>query len=136
MKKEKDVNLKEESVNKIIENAFKQLQNVINADVIVGNPINVSESIAILPISKVNAGFVAGGGEIKKELKKCNNFEQPFTGGSGSGFSITPVGCITIVDKIVKYIAIEPKEMYQEVFNITNKIVDKILKDKEENEEQ
>ncbi len=125
----------EQGVNEIIENAMEKLKNVIETNTIVGKPILLPENITILPISRINAGFVAGGGEIKCELKNRSNLSYPFSGGSGSGFTVTPVGFISICGKEVNYVAIEVKNSCTEIFNITNKIVDKILRDrKEENE--
>ncbi len=136
MKKQNDNNLMEEGVNEIIQNAMMELRNVIDSNTIVGKPVILPENITVLPISRVNAGFVAGGGEIKCELKKRNNSSYPFTGGSGSGFVIEPVGFITINKGEINYINVDAKTAYKEVLDLTKKVIQKIIDDKEENNDE
>lgn len=131
----KNENVMEENVNQIIENAMQQLKNVIEVNTVVGKPITLPENITLIPISKINVGFVAGGGEVKCNLKKIKSNAYPFTGGSGSGFTITPVGFVSIKNDEINYLNVDTTPPYKEIFNLTDKIVNKIINDKGDNNE-
>ena len=135
MKKDKQ-NTMEENVNDIIKNSMEQLKNIVDANTVVGSPITLPENITVLPISKINVGFVAGGGEMKCNLKKIKGSEYPFTGGSGSGFNVSPVGFLIINNSEVSYINIENTAAFKDIFKLTDKIVSKILNDKKEKDDE
>ena len=61
--------------------AMNSIQDMVDVNTIIGEPIETSNNIVIIPISKVSFGFAAGGSEfneetideyIKKKKNKCN----------------------------------------------------------------
>ena len=87
--------------------AMSSIENMIDVNTIIGEPIETSNNIVIIPISKVCFGFAAGGSEFKGETineysKKDKDekvqYRLPFGGGSGATVSINPIGFI-IVEK-------------------------------------
>ena len=118
----------EESVNSIIDIAMNRLKEIIDVNTIIGKPISTANKTTILPVSKVSVGFVAGGGEIVARAKKCPN--DPFAGGSGSGFVLTPLGFLVIDDNGVKYVNCETKTPLDEVIKFSNNLVTKMINDK------
>lgn len=125
MKKQENL---EENVNSIITSAMERLKNIIEVNTVVGSPIVIDENITILPVSRVSVGFVAGGGELSSKSKKQ---DYPFAGGSGSGFTIEPIGFLIISDEI-KYITTQNGSPLNEIVKISNKIISKIVNDKKE----
>lgn len=80
--------------------AMNSIKDMIDVNTIIGDPIQASNNIVIIPISKVSFGFVAGGSEFKgetiDEYNKRDKDEQiqyrlPFGGGSGAGVSVNPI---------------------------------------------
>ena len=111
------------------------LKHIVEANVTIGKPIFLGEGTTLLPISKVNVGFVAGGGEVKCNLKKIKCDSYPFAGGSGSGFMINPVGFVAINKGDISYFPVDNSMPYNEIFTLTDKIVDKIIKSNKEKED-
>lgn len=128
-----DKNRMEENVNNIIENAMESLKHIVESNVTIGKPLLIDKEITIVPISKVNVGFVAGGGEVKCNLKKIKSDSYPFTGGSGSGFVVNPIGFISINKGEISYVPVDNSMPYNEIFTLTEKIVNKIIAPKKEN---
>jgi len=47
--------------------AMNSIQDMIDVNTIIGDPIETSNGMVIIPISKVSVGFAAGGSEFKGE---------------------------------------------------------------------
>ena len=118
----------EENVNSIINLAMNRLKEIIDVNTIVGKPVDVGNNTTILPVSKVSVGFVAGGGEIVARAKKYP--KDPFAGGSGSGFVVSPLGFLVVDSNGVKYVNCENKTPLDEVIKFSNNIVSKMMTDK------
>ena len=58
----------------------------------------MGENVAIIPISKVSVCLVTGGGEMPVKRKNLSSL------GSTTGFTLIPIGFLTINDAIVNYI--------------------------------
>lgn len=125
----------EETVDSIIDIAMNRLKEIIDVNTVVGKSIKINETTTAIPISKVSVGFVAGGGELsvrnKKKLPK-----EPFAGGSGSGFVVTPIGFLVISGQDVKYINVEAKTPLDEVIKFSNSIVNKMINKEAGNEKR
>lgn len=130
---------------------MQNIQDMVDVNTIIGAPIEISNNITIIPISKVAFGFVAGGSEFKgetieeysrKDKDEEISYKNPFGGGSGAGVNISPVSFLVInndniklmpveycstVDKIVDYIP--------EIINKANCFVKSNKKEKNEDEE-
>lgn len=117
-------------VESIMTEAMSKLKSVIDVNTVVGNPITTFEGTTIIPISKVSAGFIAGGGEYNqtKEMKKNCNLDFPFAGGSGTGFSINPVGFLVETAEGLKLVNIDNKSAYENILEIIKNVTDKINK--------
>lgn len=74
----------------LTENSMKNLRTLIDAETIIGKPIDAAEGLRIIPVSKVSFGFGSGGGDLPSSQK------EKFAGGSGGGVTITPVAFIII----------------------------------------
>ena len=124
--------------------AMNSIRDMIDVNTIVGNPIQTSTDIVVIPISKVSFGFAAGGSEFKgetiDEYKKQEKDEQiqyrlPFGGGAGAGVSINPVAFLVIQGDIVKLLPIDNStaidrlldyipDLFEKVNNMINKYID------------
>ena len=122
---------------------MNSIQDMIDVNTIIGEPIETSNNIVIIPISKVSFGFAAGGSEFKGETideyakrdkEETIQYRLPFGGGSGAGVNINPVAFLVIQDKNVKllpvnYISAVDKlldyvpDLMEKVNNIINKTV-------------
>lgn len=78
--------MKNQSAEKILATTIERVRDLVDVSTIVGEPINVSADITIIPISKVTYGFASGGSDFPSK----NNVEL-FGGGGGAGITINPV---------------------------------------------
>lgn len=133
--------MSEHPIEGLMQTAMNSIRDMVDVNTIIGEPIETSNNMVIIPISKVCFGFAAGGsefsGETIDEYKKKDKEEQvqyrlPFGGGSGAGVSINPVAFLVInsdsiklmpvshtstIDKLMDYIP--------DVLEKANKIVNK-----------
>ena len=98
IKVEEDISRRgKESKGKGIQTAIaafeKKYPGGINVNTIIGEPIETSNNIIIIPISKVGFGFASGGSEFsnetvneytKKDKDEQIQYKLPFGGGSGA----------------------------------------------------
>ena len=97
--------MSEHPIEGLMTTAMNSIQNMIDVNTIIGDPIETSNNIIIIPISKVSFGFAAGGSEFKveamNEYSRRNEEEQaqyklPFGGGSGAGVNINPIAFVVV----------------------------------------
>ena len=106
---------KQNKIEQVINSAFDSMRNLIDVDVVVGKTI-YANGLMVLPLTKVSMGFVSGGGEYYSELKEIKKeTEYPFSGGSGAGLSVTPIGFLVIDGKSVSLIKIEQKSAFEKL---------------------
>ena len=103
----------------------ENLKVMIDTKMVVGEKIE-SGGVTIIPISKVSVGFVAGGGEYDQKTAEEKN--TPFAGGSGAGYSVTPVGFVVIKGSDVKLIKVSPNELASKIVEVVPEVVEAINK--------
>lgn len=95
--------------------AMNSIREMVDVNTIIGEPIETSNDIIIIPISKVGFGFAAGGSEFKgetideyskKEKEEQIQYKLPFGGGSGAGVSISPVAFLVVQKDNVKLLPV------------------------------
>ena len=95
--------------------AMNSIESMVDVNTIVGEPIEASNNIIIIPISKVCFGFAAGGSEFKGETineysKKDKDekvqYRLPFGGGSGAAVSINPIAFLIVENGKVRLLPV------------------------------
>ena len=129
----KDEQFENNKIDEVMKTAFCNIRSLIDVDVVVGKTIFANDMM-ILPLTKVSMGFVSGGGEYYSELKDFKKeMQYPFSGGSGAGFSIQPIGFLVIDGKCVNLIRIEQKSAFDKLVEAVPevaKFISKNLKSK------
>ncbi|MBR2240620.1 MAG: GerW family sporulation protein [Clostridia bacterium] len=130
--------MKDHPIDGLMLTAMESIRSMIDVNTIIGEPMEISENITIIPISKVGFGLAAGGSEFKDEtleayLRKQNSEEEiqyrlPFGGGAGVGASISPVAFIVIRDETVKLMPIEHNNGIDKLLDYVPDIFDKVNK--------
>ena len=129
--------MREHPIEGLMCTAMNSISEMIDVNTIIGEPIETSNNIIIIPISKVGFGFAAGGSEFsvestEKYSKKCKEEEieytLPFGGGSGAGISIKPMGFITIrkEDPQIKFVPIEHKCSMDKILDYMPDLMEKV----------
>ncbi len=83
--------MKEQSASGILGTSIEKIKDLVDVSTIIGDPIKISETLQIIPVSKVTYGFASGGTDFPSK----NNAEL-FGGGGGAGITITPVAFLVI----------------------------------------
>lgn len=96
-------------IEEVMRSAMNNLRSLVDIDVVVGRPIISETEMTIIPLTKVTMGFVSGGGEYNADLKDKKDAEYPFSGGSGGGLSIKPIGFLVIKNKEIELVKIDSK---------------------------
>lgn len=83
--------MNEHPIEGLMLTAMNSIREMVDVNTIIGEPIETSNNIIIIPISKVGFGFAAGGSEFKgetideyskKEKEEAIQYKLPFGGGS------------------------------------------------------
>lgn len=107
--------MSEHPIEGLMVTAMNSIQDMIDVNTIIGEPIETSNNVIIIPISKVGFGFAAGGSEfkgetideyMKKEKEEQVQYRLPFGGGAGAGVSISPIAFLVVQPNNVKLLPI------------------------------
>ena len=138
--------MSEHPIEGLMRTAMNSIQDMVDVNTIVGEPIETSGDIMIIPISKVCFGFAAGGSEFntetldeykKKEKEEEMQYRLPFGGGSGAGVSINPVAFLVINKETIKLMPINHTSTFDRIADYVPDILSKFCnKDGENNEDE
>ena len=125
----------ENKLQDIIKTSLESIRSMIDANTVIGDPINTDSGTTIIPISKISMGFASGGLDYTgKDLKTpASTKPQNFGGGGGTGLSVVPVGFL-IVSKngdvnminVGERIPNDPVEQIIDAIQRSPEIIDKI----------
>ena len=115
--------------------AMNSIKDMIDVNTIIGEPIQTSNNIVVIPISKVSFGFAAGGSEFKgetvDEYKKQEKDEQiqyrlPFGGGAGAGVSVNPVAFLVVQGNVVKLLPVNHSTSFDKLLDYIPDLFEKV----------
>ena len=123
----------------LMNTAMNSIKEMVDVNTIIGEPIETSNNVVIIPVSKVNFGFAAGGSEFKIQTNNnknkskdddsksvsTENFRLPFGGGSGAGVSISPIAFITIQSTGVKLLPVTHSSSLDKLLDLIPDLVEK-----------
>lgn len=116
-------------IEEIINNSMRNLKSLLDVDVVVGKPIVDSDCLKIIPLTKVIMGYIAGGGEYYSELKELKKDNQyPYSGGSGGGLNLTPIGFLVVRGSEIEIVKIEEKSAIEKLIEAVPEIASMINK--------
>ena len=105
----------------ILGTSIDRIKDLVNVNTIIGDPIQISESIKIIPVSKVTYGFASGGSDFPNKGNK-----ELFGGGGGAGITIIPVAFLVVNNGSVSIRYIDSAEgPVERVIGMVPDIVDK-----------
>ncbi len=130
--------MREHPIEGLMSAAMTNIQDMVDVNTIIGDPIETSNNIVIIPISKVSFGFAAGGSEFNEETideytkrdKEEENikYKLPFGGGAGAGVSINPVAFIVVQEGCVKLLPVNHSSVVDRLLDYVPDLFEKIGK--------
>lgn len=118
----------------LMKTAMEQITEMVNVNTIVGDAIETGDGDVIMPISRVNFGFAAGGSDFNTEKSKQAGEEAkhasvqlPFGGGSGGGVSITPIAFLVVGKQGVRVVPLDNQtHIVERLIDSAPQVVDRI----------
>lgn len=127
--------MSEHPIENLMVTAMNSIQDMIDVNTIIGEPIETSNKVTIIPISKVSFGFASGGSEFtgetineytKKDQEEEIQYRLPFGGGAGAGVSINAVAFLVIQNSNVKLIPVSHSSSIDKLLDYVPDIIEKI----------
>lgn len=124
----------EHPIENLMVTAMSSIQDMIDVNTIIGEPIETSSNVTIIPISKVSFGFAAGGSEFtgetideysKKDKEEEIQYRLPFGGGAGAGVSINAVAFLVIQNGNVKLIPVSHTSSIDKLLDYVPDLIEK-----------
>ncbi len=113
--------MKEQSASGILGTSIEKIKDLVDVSTIIGDPIKISETLQIIPVSKVTYGFASGGTDFPSK-----NNQELFGGGGGAGITISPVAFLVVNNGSVSVKYINAAEgSVERVIGMVPDIVDK-----------
>ncbi len=78
------------NIQGIMDTTMEKLRAMVDADVIIGTPVNVG-NVTLIPVSKASFGLATGGSDFPSKYEK-----DLFGGGGGAGVTVTPIAFIAV----------------------------------------
>ncbi len=113
----------EHPINGLMNVTLEKIRQMVDANTIIGNPIQAPDGTTVLPVSKVSFGFTSGGSDfVSSKVPK-----ELFGGGSGAGMSITPVAFLVLQKDNVRLIQLADKDnSLDRILNMVPDVMDKV----------
>lgn len=89
--------MKEHPIADLLATTIEKVKELADSETVVGKPIVVSDSITIIPVSKLSLGFASGGSDFPSKSQK-----DLFGGGGGAGITVTPKAFLVIENGSVR----------------------------------
>ncbi|MBR3631403.1 MAG: sporulation protein YtfJ [Oscillospiraceae bacterium] len=91
--------MSEHAINGFVGVSMEKIRNFVDANTMMGDPINCKDGTTIIPVSKISVGFGSGGSDLPTRTSK-----EYFAGGAGGGISIKPIGFLVVRNGDVKLV--------------------------------
>ena len=127
--------MSEHPIESLMMTAMTSIQDMVDVNTIIGEPIETTNGITIIPISKVSFGFAAGGSEFSGEtIKEYNRkdkdeeieYKLPFGGGAGAGVSINPVAFIVVQEDTVKLMPVDHSSCLEKILDYVTDLMQRM----------
>ena len=90
------------NIGNLMDITMQKIHEMVDANTVVGSPINTPDGITIIPISRISYAFASGGSDFRVK-------EKPgFGGGNGAGVKIEPIGFLVVREGNVRMVSITP----------------------------
>ncbi|HHX10718.1 MAG TPA: sporulation protein YtfJ [Firmicutes bacterium] len=129
-------------IENLMKTTMESLKAMVDVNTVVGEAVETKDGTVIVPVSRVTFGFVAGGGDeasmdqgeayqTSQTLKgqdsgMGNEGNLPFTGGSGAGVSVKPVGFLVVGAGKVRFLPVDSRAVYDRLLEAAPDLLDKL----------
>ena len=90
-----------QNINELLGASMSKVREMVDANTVVGTPIQAGEGTTLIPISKISFGMASGGSDIPTKTQS-----GAFGGGAGCGVKIVPVAFLVLQGERVRVLPI------------------------------
>lgn len=85
----------------LVRTALEGAKEIIDANTVLGSPLQMDNGVTIIPVSKVSVGLATGGLDYFGKNIPAGTVNDPqkvssFGGGGGTGITVTPIGFLVV----------------------------------------
>ena len=124
---------KENKIESLLDVSLEKIRSLIDVNCVIGSAISLPDGTSIIPISKVSVGFVSGGGEYSDLNAKRNSADFPMAGGTGGGFTVSPIGFFVADKNKFKLIRADKSTAYMGLIKSGTEVLKKFMEKLNEN---
>lgn len=116
------------NVSEILNASMTKIRDMVDANTVIGAPIQVADGTTLIPISKITFGLASGGADFAPKETPTGTFG----GGAGCGVKIVPVAMLVLQGERVRMLPIdEPassaaERMIEQIPMLIDKLTDLI----------
>ena len=112
-------------LNEMVQAAMGKVREMVDANTIVGQPIEAGDGVTLIPISKVSFGFGGGGAEYGG---KASPGDKNLGGGVSAGVKITPTAFLVVKYGAVRVlpVAVPAASAVDRIVEMVPDLVDKV----------
>ena len=92
------------NVTEVLNASMSKIRDMVDANTVVGSPIQVADGVTLIPISKVTFALASGGTDMSAKDAVAG---RPFGGGAGCGVKVIPVAMVVIQGEHVRMLPID-----------------------------
>ena len=120
--------MSEHPINDLMSTTMEKIRSMVDANTIIGQPIQTPDGVTLIPVSKLSFGFASGGSDFATKSQKPES-KNSFGGGSGAGVKLEPVAFLVVrEDGSVKLLPVAPPPAttVDRVIETVPEVVDKV----------
>ena len=101
------MNEKNHPINDLMATTMEKIRSMVDANTIIGQPIQTQDGVTLIPVSRLSFGFASGGSDFAAKNQKPET-KNSFGGGSGAGVKVEPVAFLVVKDGSVRLLPVAP----------------------------
>jgi sporulation protein YtfJ len=123
-------------IESLMKTAMESIQQIVDVNTIVAEPIEAHDGSVIIPISRVSCGFAAGGSEFSppEDNKENGNTggtpgqaaQLPFGGGAGAGVSVQPVAFLVVGNGSIRLLPVDSNVVVDRLIDTVPDLLERV----------
>jgi len=120
--------MEEHPIQGLMTTAMESIREMVDVNTVVGEAVETKDGTVIVPVSRVTAGFAAGGAEYEAAHGGAGGGESklPFGGGSGAGVTVQPVGFLVVASDSIRFLAVDDRAVMDRVLDVAPEVLEHI----------
>ncbi len=139
----------------LMKTTMDSLKAMVDVNTVVGEPVETKEGTVIIPVSRVSFGFVTGGGDDATGMEQGGGSGRsggtsggggkaggpggsgggedgsadsplPFTGGTGAGVTVRPVGFLVVSAQKVRFLPVDSRALFDRLLDEVPELLERL----------